>query len=774
MLARKWRPKNFDELQGQEHVSRALVNAIESGRLHHAYLFTGTRGVGKTTIARILSKCLNCEASGLTSKPCGECGSCVEIDEGRFVDLIEVDAASRTKVDDTRELLENVQYRPTRGRYKVYLIDEVHMLSNSSFNALLKTLEEPPEHVIFLLATTDPQKLPVTVLSRCLQFHLKHMEEQTISKHLAYILQQESIDFETPALELISRSAEGSMRDALSLLDQAIAFGQGKVQEEDIRTMLGTIDHQFMVKLLEALANKDSAEAINAVAEMSHYPVDFADALKELLSRIHQIAIVQSTGVLLDQAAPYVEDFADRMTSDDLQLYYQMGLHARRDLEWAPSPRQGLEMALLRMLAFRLEPSQVIQNSSNQTSLDSEAKKKASLKQSEPAEQQAPVVEAPAQKTEPQLEPKSEQKEEKSAEQKSEELTVNKTEHTQAAASGPEEPPFNPDDYASFSDDEKSEDSLAEEYQVSSQSDPQSQVSENRPQESSQESSQEKSQSKAQTAKKPAQESSSNDQAALASLHSALGLSFSDEADSANTPSAKSGQPTTQQGSGQQAEQQTVKSVEDEQSKTATPNSMQAPEQTQNKFEPEQSDDDFKLQPVQPEPQSKEAVEQAEASEIDPLKAAPLESDLQEMDLEESDLSENDPPATEEAQQWAQQVKKMDLTGTYHQIAQSSTIQWLSDDKIQLTVEPSQDILCTDTAKQAIQKSLSQFFNKPIQVDWQFGEAKVATPAVIWQRAAKAKHRNACETITKHPFAQEIAQKFGAKLDKNSIQYLDV
>lgn len=376
MLARKWRPKNFDELQGQEHVSRALVNAIESGRLHHAYLFTGTRGVGKTTIARILSKCLNCETNGLTSKPCGECASCVEIDEGRFVDLIEVDAASRTKVDDTRELLENVQYKPTRGRYKVYLIDEVHMLSNSSFNALLKTLEEPPEHVIFLLATTDPQKLPVTVLSRCLQFHLKHMEEQTISKHLAYILQQESIDFETPALELISRSAEGSMRDALSLLDQAIAFGQGKVQEEDIRTMLGTIDHQFMVKLLEALTNKDSAEAIKAVAEMSHYPVDFADALKELLSRIHQIAIFQSTGVLLDQAAPYVQDFAGRIVSDDLQLYYQMGLHARRDLEWAPSPRQGLEMALLRMLAFRLEPSQVVQNSTSQTSLDSEAKKK--------------------------------------------------------------------------------------------------------------------------------------------------------------------------------------------------------------------------------------------------------------------------------------------------------------------------------------------------------------------------------------------------------------
>ncbi len=354
VLARKWRPKNFKELQGQEHVRRALINAIETERLHHAYLFTGTRGVGKTTIARILAKCLNCETHGLTATPCGECGSCVEIDEGRFVDLIEVDAASRTKVDDTRELLDNVQYRPTRGRYKVYLIDEVHMLSNSSFNALLKTLEEPPEHVIFLLATTDPQKLPVTVLSRCLQFHLKHMDEEVISKHLEYILSQESISFEAMALSLIAQSAEGSMRDALSLLDQAIAFSDGKVNESDIRSMLGTIDHRFMDKLLNALAEKDSKLAIEAVAEISNFPVDFADALKELLSRLHQIAIFQATQVLLDSAASYIEKYAELLSPQDLQLYYQMGLHARKDLAWAATPKQGLEMALLRMLAFQI------------------------------------------------------------------------------------------------------------------------------------------------------------------------------------------------------------------------------------------------------------------------------------------------------------------------------------------------------------------------------------------------------------------------------------
>lgn len=722
MLARKWRPKNFDELQGQEHVSRALVNAIESGRLHHAYLFTGTRGVGKTTIARILSKCLNCETNGLTSKPCGECGSCVEIDEGRFVDLIEVDAASRTKVDDTRELLENVQYKPTRGRYKVYLIDEVHMLSNSSFNALLKTLEEPPEHVIFLLATTDPQKLPVTVLSRCLQFHLKHMEEQTIAQHLAYILQQESINFEAPALELISRSAEGSMRDALSLLDQAIAFGQGKVQEEDIRTMLGTIDHQFMVKLLEALANKDSAAAINAVAEMSHYPVDFADALKELLSRIHQIAIFQSTGVLLDQAAPYVEDFAALIASDDLQLYYQMGLHARRDLEWAPSPRQGLEMALLRMLAFRLEPSQVIQNSSSQTSLNSEAKKKASV-----TSPQGEKTVEPVKSSEPELkqEPKQEPKQASSKQQPSEPKS--------AIASDPEEPPFNPDDYASFSDDEKSEDSIAEDYQPSSQPKAEPAVIE--------------SQSSAQQSQKT-EDSSNKNQAALASLHSALGLSFSEEDGSAS--------------------QQPVVSHK--------PEPVQAEPQ---KSEPQETDDDFKLEPYQPEeielekPSQQPMINQASEAveEFDERKLQ--ETEQEEPAVDQIDLEENDPPATEEAMQWAQHVKKMELTGTYHQIAQSSTADWLSDDKIQLTVEPAQDILSTDTAKKAIEEALAQYFSKPIKVEWQFAEPKVATPAMIWQRAAKAKHRKACATITQHPFTQQLAQKFGAKLDKNSIQYLD-
>ena len=292
VLARKWRPRDFTELAGQEHVQRALINALDGNRLHHAFLFTGTRGVGKTTIARILAKSLNCE-KGVSASPCGECSACTEINEGRFIDLIEVDAASKTKVEDTRELLENVQYAPTRGRYKVYLIDEVHMLSAHSFNALLKTLEEPPPHVKFLLATTDPQKLPVTILSRCLQFNLTRLPVELIVEHLTKILGSEKINFEEPALALIADAADGSMRDALSLLDQAIAFGNGEVKDADVRTMLGTFDKSQVFNLMFALANKDSQSLLAHIKTIAEFSTDFDGALNEVLTLLTQIALAQ-------------------------------------------------------------------------------------------------------------------------------------------------------------------------------------------------------------------------------------------------------------------------------------------------------------------------------------------------------------------------------------------------------------------------------------------------------------------------------------------------
>ncbi len=363
VLARKWRPRIFREMVGQEHVLRALINALDHDRLHHAYLFTGTRGVGKTTIARILAKCLNCE-TGVSSEPCDKCSSCVEIAQGRSLDLIEVDAASRTKVEDTRELLDNVQYAPTHARYKVYLIDEVHMLSTHSFNALLKTLEEPPPHVKFLFATTDPQKLPATILSRCLQFNLKNMPPQQIVGHLQHVLQQEMVPFEEPALWLLGRAADGSMRDALSLTDQAIAFGSGQVNEEEIRTMLGSIDLSYVYQLLEAVAANDPGLVLQIIASMAEHAPDFEGSVVELISMIHRVTVAQIVPQAIDNSwgdAERVAQIASSISAEDAQLYYQLAINGKRDMAFAADPRSGFEMILLRMIAFR--PTAVLDDS---------------------------------------------------------------------------------------------------------------------------------------------------------------------------------------------------------------------------------------------------------------------------------------------------------------------------------------------------------------------------------------------------------------------------
>jgi DNA polymerase-3 subunit gamma/tau len=359
VLARKYRPKNFSELVGQEHVARALGNALASNRLHHAYLFTGTRGVGKTTIARILAKCLNCE-TGITATPCGVCSACTEINEGRFIDLLEIDAASNTGVDDVREVIDNAQYVPTRGRYKVYLIDEVHMLSKSAFNALLKTLEEPPAHVKFLLATTDPQKVPVTVLSRCLQFSLKPMSPERVMQHLVNVLNAEHIEHDEGALWELGRAANGSMRDALSLTDQAIAYGDGALRESEVRDMLGALDRDVVFRVLEAVGAGDAAALMAVIDAMAAQSVDFAAALTALVSALHRVALAQLLPDGVDNSdgdRERVLDLAASLTPEDVQLYYQIALHGRRDMPLAPSLRQGFEMCLFRMLAFRPVPS---------------------------------------------------------------------------------------------------------------------------------------------------------------------------------------------------------------------------------------------------------------------------------------------------------------------------------------------------------------------------------------------------------------------------------
>lgn len=357
VLARRWRPQTFTEMVGQEHVLKALTNALSHDRLHHAYLFTGTRGVGKTTVARIFAKSLNCE-QGVGPSPCNQCSACTEIAEGRFVDLIEVDAASRTKVEDTRELLENVQYSPSRGRFKVYIIDEVHMLSTSSFNALLKTLEEPPEHVKFLLATTDPQKLPVTVLSRCLQFNLKNMSPERIVSHLKYVLGQEQVPFEEPALWLLAKAADGSMRDALSLTDQSIAFGNESVMEADVRNMLGTVDRAYVLHVLEALAKQDAGMVLDEISRASDHAPDFAGILDELIAVLHRIAVAQMVPAAIDNSQgdqEYILGMAQAIQPHDVHLFYQIALASRKDMAAAADQRAALEMTLLRMLAFQMK-----------------------------------------------------------------------------------------------------------------------------------------------------------------------------------------------------------------------------------------------------------------------------------------------------------------------------------------------------------------------------------------------------------------------------------
>lgn len=355
VLARKWRPRTFSEMVGQQHVLKALANALDHDRLHHAYLFSGTRGVGKTTVARILAKCLNCER-GISSQPCGTCSACIEVAEGRSVDLIEVDAASRTKVDDTRELLDNVQYAPTRSRFKIYLIDEVHMLSAHSFNALLKTLEEPPPHVKFLLATTDPQKLPATVLSRCLQFNLKNMPSEQVVGHLRTVLDAEGVGYDEGALRLLGRAAAGSMRDALSLTDQAIGYGGGLVAEAEVRAMLGVTDRTAILQLLDALARDDASTVLRIVAAMAEGGADFVSAVDELIAALHELAVVQVVPDALAAAADDPDELlrlAALLTGEDVQLHYQMALNGKRDMTISADTRAAFEMIMLRMLAFR-------------------------------------------------------------------------------------------------------------------------------------------------------------------------------------------------------------------------------------------------------------------------------------------------------------------------------------------------------------------------------------------------------------------------------------
>jgi DNA polymerase-3 subunit gamma/tau len=423
VLARKWRPSNFSQVAGQAHVLKSLINALDNERLHHAYLFTGTRGVGKTTLARILAKCLNCE-EGICSVPCEKCGSCTEINEGRFIDLIEVDAASRTKVEDTRELLDNVQYAPSRGRFKVYLIDEVHMLSNHSFNALLKTLEEPPPHVKFLFATTDPQKLPITILSRCLQFNLKNLSPQLISEYLGSVLEKEELEFEEPALWQIAAAASGSMRDALTLVDQAISYCEGRVATDGVIEMLGVPPQEQVYELLKGMASRSVSTILELIRDIAEQTPDYSHTLDSLLSTLHRVAIAQIEPKAADNSfgdMPQIVELASLICAEDVQLYYQMGIKGREDLRLSAEVRTAFEMLLIRMLVFSpsyVEPTNLKSMVSTDSSITDESggvgtsENESEKKKNEPA---AEIV-APAHLEEPESENLSEEEAEVSTE----------------------------------------------------------------------------------------------------------------------------------------------------------------------------------------------------------------------------------------------------------------------------------------------------------------------------------------------------------------------
>ncbi len=396
VLARKWRPKTFDDVVGQDHVIRTLSHSLDHERLHHAYLFTGTRGVGKTTIARILAKALNCE-QGVRSNPCGQCNTCHEIDQGSFIDLIEVDAASKTKVEDTRALLDNVPYLPTTGRYKIYLFDEIHMLSGHSFNAFLKTLEEPPAHVKFLMATTDPQKLPITVLSRCIQFNLRAMDSEEIATQLEKILPDENVDFEPAAVNAIARIAQGSMRDALSVVDQAISYTASNLTEVAVREMLGMLSQDFVSSILFAVANRDADELLNIVEKMFERSVNIGSALDDLLLKLHDLGLYKVAPNIIESRIDNIEQLKELdsvLSAEDIQLFYQIGLIGKRDLENAPTPRIGLQMILLRMIAFH--PHSLSSGSAAQHSTDDTGRSTSPTAATAPPMTSQPTLTAPA------------------------------------------------------------------------------------------------------------------------------------------------------------------------------------------------------------------------------------------------------------------------------------------------------------------------------------------------------------------------------------------
>lgn len=711
VLARKWRPRFFKEMVGQEHVLKALINALDNDRLHHAYLFTGTRGVGKTTIARILAKCLNCE-TGVTSEPCGTCSSCQEIMDGRFVDLIEVDAASRTKVEDTRELLDNVQYAPTRGRYKVYLIDEVHMLSNHSFNALLKTLEEPPPHVKFLLATTDPQKLPATILSRCLQFSLKNMTPERIVHHLTHVLGEEKVQFQEPALWLLARSADGSMRDAMSLTDQAIAYGSGEIRETDVRMMLGSIDRTIVFDLLEALAIPDAAKLLSVIAHFAENAPDYEAALDALLMTLHRLAIAQAVPQAIDNSEgdqAKLEDLATKFTAEDIQFYYQMGLMGRKDLPLSPDPRGGFEMAMLRMLAFR--PQGVV--SAPSEPLPSSGKYEPPVSASSVAP--SPAISAPT----PSPVSETDVKKPKAAESST----------------------VNPSDSAAIAlDDNKPEPAQEVQSQLVEPAD-------TKPVETVQPSSIEELEVRP-PSDEPLDSQASQDAARLLAQQEVDefdGPSFIDEVVEQQqkvvekkTESVEPRQETVEQKTEVVLETQAPKLAEQPSARTILEQAVPAPQVQQAPIAPKQTE------------KQKQAEQAKQQRHEEQVKAAPT---LAELSMET----------------WADLVPALPIAGVTKSIAMNCALLSLNGQTLTLVLNESYGTLYSDIQRERIEQGISEFYNTKMVLEVDKGEVHYETPAQKQARIEAEKQQEAENIIANDPKVAMLVQAFSAQVLPNSI-----
>ncbi|MGN2413631.1 DNA polymerase III subunit gamma/tau [Pseudomonas syringae] len=708
VLARKWRPRSFREMVGQAHVLKALINALDSQRLHHAYLFTGTRGVGKTTIARIIAKCLNCE-TGITSTPCGTCSVCKEIDEGRFVDLIEIDAASRTKVEDTRELLDNVQYAPSRGRFKVYLIDEVHMLSSHSFNALLKTLEEPPPYVKFILATTDPQKLPATILSRCLQFSLKNMTPERVVEHLTHVLGVENVPFEDDALWLLGRAADGSMRDAMSLTDQAIAFGEGKVMAADVRAMLGTLDHGQVFDVLTALLEGDARGVLEAVRHLAEQGPDWSGVLSEILNVLHRVAIAQALPEGVDNGhgdRERVLALAQALPAEDVQFYYQMGLIGRRDLPLAPDPRGGFEMVLLRMLAFRPADSEDAPRQPlkpvgiSQATVDSQ-KTVADVTPVASATQVAPVMAAP----DPAFE-----------------AVVPAAAPVQAAAVKPEpvvppEPKPEPVEEPDLPWNE-----------------PKAPVAEKTPEAAADE-------PDAEPLAEPVLETVS-EQPDLTPMPTPAPASPVPDA-----PEAEASQPVEEP-------QATPAMLE------AIPDSayMSAP---MDRDDEPPADDDY----VEPDID----IDPASYSYLDEL----AHESVVELEAVEPEPAPAAMPATGLAAEWLDVFPKLPISGMTGSIAANCTLIAVNGDHWLLHLDPAHSALFNSTQQRRLNDALNQYHGRTINLSIELIKPEQETPAQAASRLRAERQRQAEASIQADPYIQQMLQQFGAVIREDTIKPVD-